>query len=137
MLKESHEKPPIWDMLIKAIPSLHWDQGVIVTYGDTAYSKDELSNDLKVHESVHVRQQALIGKDEWWKQWLADTNFRLHQELEAYQEQFDYLKKEYAALPRNERRFKLNRMAEWIAGVLSSDMYGRMITYNKALELIK
>ena len=66
---------------------------VVYTYGDTVYipNGEALSDDLEVHEAVHIKQQAEMGAEEWWKKFLEDPEFRLSQELEAYQAQWEYI----------------------------------------------
>lgn len=140
MIKYSNNKPPNWEMLVNAAPivSALWADNLIVTYGDTYYSKIPTTPDLIAHEEVHVEQQKRAGgPDEWWKLWITDINFRLEQELQAYRVQLDWWRNELISVPRNERRFKLRRMEEWIAEILSGEMYGRIVTYKKAMELIK
>lgn len=138
MIKHSTQKPPNWEMLMAAMPLMKWEDGIIVTYGDTYYSQRAIDDDHIVHEETHVRQQAAAGgADAWWNKWLMDANFRLHEELEGYQNQYNYLRQKWMDLNRNERRLRLRKMAEWIATTLSGELYGRIITYDRALQLLK
>jgi hypothetical protein len=137
-IKYSSERPPNWDMIFKAFGSaLDWDSGVIITYGDTYYAKRPGADHIVAHEEVHMNQQANTdgGPDAWWNRYFEDTAFRLHQELEAYKIQLRFYRETLMDVARPERKFKLRKAEEWMAGILSSPMYGNMIGYNKALEL--
>jgi hypothetical protein len=105
--------------------------GVVYTYGDTIYSPDaaQLSPDLVIHEMVHMSQQ---GKDPegWWKKYLSEQDFRLAQETEAYQAQFKYLKSIV------KHRNGLFNYAHKLACDLAGPIYGNMISYSKAFELV-
>lgn len=65
----------------------------VYAYGDKIYSPQgkDLRPDLIYHENVHRKQQA--GDPEgWWARYLTDIEFRLEQELEAYYEQWQWIK---------------------------------------------
>lgn len=140
MIKYSSEKSPIWPELVKAMPQLSalWEENLIITYGDTYYSKIETTPDLIVHEEVHVRQQAEFpgGPASFWKKFIEEAPFRLMMELEAYKAQLEWFKKDFEKYSRNERRVRLRQMEEWVARTLSGEIYGNMITYKRALEMI-
>lgn len=123
-MKISKEVPPIY-AIIKKVLNVNWERGVCIVYGDTCYSKNSLSDDLKVHEETHVRQQTIWGPEEWWRKYLIDKQFRLEQEVEAYKNQIEYIK---ANSPREYKRFKLNQIPK----ELSSGLYGNMCTYLEA-----
>lgn len=142
-MKHSTHKPPNWSIILENFPEIGkeglWEKGLIVTYGDTYYSAEDISKDLVVHESTHARQQEVCGgPDVWWNLYFTNPVFRLDQEIEAYKAQFAYFnKEEWAQLTRNDRRYRSHAILEWMAVSLSGPAYGRMITYNKALELLK
>jgi len=102
-VKYSTEKPPnnIYEKCRERF-GVDWDKGIIFTYGDTIYCKSPISDDLKVHEATHIRQQREIGEDIWWERYLKDKDFRLSQEVEAYKNQMEYINKNYN---RNARRY--------------------------------
>lgn len=88
-MKISSEKPPVYDRLAAAFP-IDWDKGVIITYGDTVYCKTgKLPLDQQVHEQKHIDQQAAYpeGIDAYVDQYIADSEFRLAAEVEAYKAQ--------------------------------------------------
>ena len=100
----------------------------VFTYGDTIFNpyKCIMPKDLIVHEKVHIKQQG-DRPDLWWNMYMKDQEFRLKQELEAYQTQFKF----YKSVNKGWMSF-LKR----IAFDLSSPMYGNIINYAKAFELI-
>ncbi len=102
--------------------------GVVFTYGDTIYADGEISYGLVRHELTHVRQQTSMGKDIWWDKYLVDPEFRLSQEIEAYQNQYRiYREKEPA-------RAYIYRIA--MADDLSGGLYQVEITFEEAKKLI-
>ena len=140
MIKYSSEKPPNWVTLVKAMPivSTLWDQNLIITYGDTYHSRIETTPDLIAHESVHVEQQRLVGGPEnWWSKWLSDTNFRLMQELEAYRAQLAFLRNDLMSVPRQERKYKMGKYYKWVAETLSGEIYGGIVSYQQAMNMIQ
>lgn len=105
--------------------------GTVFAYGDTIYSPHTttLSADLIAHERVHFRQQAAAGGPEaWWRRYIADAQFRLEQEVEAYRAQYAMLRD----LPRPERRRQLARICK----ALASGMYGSLVTKEQARNLV-
>lgn len=105
---------------------------VVYTYGDTVYipNGEALTDDLEVHESVHIAQQADIGAEEWWNRFLDDPEFRLSQELEAYRAQWRFIEE-------NKNRKMKRMMFRSIIDSLTSSIYGNMITKKEAERLLK
>lgn len=103
----------------------------VFTYGDTLYNPlgDPISQDLMIHEETHEKQQEAFGKDQWWAMYLENKNFRLTQEVEAYRNQYQFLK---TVLNRKGRMGALVTLAE----NLSSALYGNIINKKEAKELI-
>lgn len=129
-IKFSHHKPLLYEFLKKKFKSCNWEAGVIITIGNTIYSKNPISKDEEVHETVHVRQQQSYGVTKWWDEYVANKDFRLSQEIEAYKAQALFINENGN---RKDRRFKIPRIAE----LLSSDLYGNLISYDEAFELLK
>ena len=104
----------------------------VFTYGDTLYNPTGLpvSEDLMKHEEIHEKQQKLIGVKEWWRMYLTDEKFRLSQEAEAYREQYQFIKEKM------NRKARLPILKE-LTNNLSSKLYGNLINFNQAKELIK
>ncbi len=125
----STNKPPNWEQLEKKF-NVKWDDGVIVTYGDTAYCKSGgMSPDLRIHEQTHMIQQATMGVEIWWERYFADKKFRLDQELEAYRNQTQYIKRFVS------NRKKRANMMEHIWESMAR-MYDGMVSYETAKELL-
>ena len=126
-MKFSSEKPSIFEKCRERF-GVNWDS-VIITYGDTIYSKNPPVDNIIVHEKVHIKQQAEIGADAWWDRYFEDKDFRLLQELEAHKAQLKFIRENY---PRPERR-------RWEKHIYSSfaGNYGGIITKELAKELLK
>ena len=82
-----------------------------------------------IHEQVHEKQQGDDPKA-WWDRYLTDRKFRLEQELQAYTHQYYFLKKETSS--KMSKRF-----LEHFAQILSSQMYGNLLTQKEAETLIR
>lgn len=130
----SNEKPPCWDELEEAF-GVKWggDPAVVVAYGDTLHCSAEPSDDVLTHEMVHLYQQGYSqkGAKAWFEMYIKDPNFRLVQEIAAYQEQYRMLSK--VVKDRNALARHWIRLAKDLAG----PMYGNMITQTEALKAIK
>lgn len=87
--KISHLPPPIYKQAKEKFGVDFYKRGVF-TYGDTIYfAKGNLTPDIIVHEMKHMKQQVNVGGPEnWWKKYFEDEEFRLSQEIEAYQAQY-------------------------------------------------
>lgn len=129
-VKVLHDKPTIYDELHRRF-GVEWDDKVIITFYPYVYCKVNLTPEKIIHESVHLKQQALIGVDIWWKNFLLDPVFRLQEELAAHRAEAQFIIKYIKN--KNDQFQYLHR----IAMNLSSSMYGKLITYQKALKLIK
>ena len=103
----------------------------VFTYGSELYNPIglEISQDLLVHEETHEQQQKDIGVENWWNMYIENKGFRLKQEVEAYQNQYKFLKK---VLNRKGRFGAL----EMLADQLSSELYDSIINRREAKELI-
>lgn len=106
----------------------------VFTLGNQIYNPygNPIPQHLIVHEAVHSVQQEMHndGIAGWWEQYLIDAKFRLEQELQAYGKQFQYIKE-------NMVRDLSRKWLTVLARDLSSPMYGNIINFNQAKELIK
>lgn len=109
--------------------AVDFDKGVVFTYGDTVYCKLPLSEDLKVHEGIHITQQANYGVEDWWNRYLGDKPFRLAQEIEAYKNQLDFARKNYNR--------KMRKHLEKHIYYSMATLYGFDITEKEAEKLLK
>jgi hypothetical protein len=94
-------------------------------------SGGKLPPELHAHEAVHFKQQAEIGVEAWWQNFLEDPVFRLAQEIPAHKEEY----RVYCLFSRdrNERAKMLRRMGQRLA----APMYGGIITINEAMKAIR
>ncbi len=99
----------------------------IFAYDDSIYCNYPLPPDLIVHEKTHLKQQKKVGLDEWVRLFLTNEEFRLKQEVEAYLNQLDSIK---------DRELRLRIRME-SAQNLSSSLYGSIINYEDAYNLLK
>lgn len=108
------------------------DRKVVFTYGQTIYNphRDIVSDHLRVHETVHMRQQLEMGIEEWWDKYIEDAEFRWEQEVEAYAHQYNFMKK--ACSNRVLKDFLFS-----IASDLSSPIYGNISSYQEAETAIR
>jgi hypothetical protein len=123
------ENPPNIELLRIAFGGI--SDKTVFTYGDTLYNPGNnfIDDALMAHEEVHAKQQT--NPEEWWQRYLADVDFRLSQEVEAYQKQYRRLR--VIVKDRNQ----LARLLHQLATDLSSDLYGGIINYNEAVQAIK
>ena len=125
-MKISHEKPKNWEKLVELFGA-NWGS-TVVTYGETVHCSRPLTLDLEAHEGVHVEQQTAYpgGPDAWWERYYSDLEFRLTQETEAYQVQYDYMRKH------SSDRNLLFKLRDKLARDMSSKLYGNCISYEAA-----
>ncbi len=128
-VKIKNEYPPNIEDIKKHF-TLHKD--IVFAYGDTLYNPDNATIDKPMlrHEKTHCKQQGDNPK-EWWDRYLVDVDFRLSQEVEAFQWQYRVAKSEI------KDRESLNRYLNCLAKNLSSKLYGDLITFSEAMEAIK
>jgi hypothetical protein len=124
------ERPEIADR-IQLEFGVNYDDGyLIITYGKDIYTKrGTLTEDLMIHEQTHIRQQG-EAPAKWWDRYFASPAFRLDQEKEAYQNQYEYLKKTV------KDKNTLYKMRMNIVKCLTGQMYGRIISQEEALKII-
>lgn len=121
--------PPNYEEIRKHFPEADYNKGVLFTYGDTCYCKS-ITPDLVVHEETHVKQQGDNPK-EWWARYFVDVDFRLAQELEAYQNQWKWIENNI-----KDRNAKFKTLHN-IASTLSGKLYGNFIPYYEVIKRIK
>ena len=125
-----NQKPAIYKTLQDRF-GINWESGIIIAYYPNIYCKYALDDLKLVHENTHLEQQRLYGVEAWWERYLEDPNFRTLQEAEAYKNEADFAKK----IMRD--RNKLARYIDRIAKDLSSSIYGNIVTYSQARDLLK
>lgn len=105
----------------------------VFTWEDIIYNPDNGLIDpfLMKHESTHSLQQQEIGVKKWWDRYLKDKDFRLSQEVPAYQSQAMEARKYI------KNRNILFKFFILLAKDLSGETYGNMITFQQAYQAIK
>lgn len=124
-----HDFPPNYDK-IKA--ALNPGPGAIFCWGTAVYvpGGGDLSGPLGAHEKVHCIQQG-VDIEGWWDNYIADPAFRLAMEIPAHQREWEYFCDHGAN--RAERR----RMISIIAKRLSGKLYGNLVNFKDAKDLIR
>lgn len=129
-MKLSTDTFPFYDQC-RSLFGVDIDTGTVFTYGDTIHARCGVPPDLYEHEQTHSIQQERMGKDLWWKTYLADEKFRMKQELEAYRKQYWFFCTQ--TRDRNRRAVFLHK----IASDLSGTMYGNILTLQEAKTRIQ
>lgn len=122
--------PENYEEIKAAFPAIE-NMATVFAYGDTLYNPTgaKIPDHLLVHEQTHTKQQAM-SPDLWWRQYIADAQFRLQQEVEAYGNQYAYISE--IASNRVRREF-----LHTFSKTLSSEMYGSIVSYAEADRLIR
>jgi len=133
-MKVERALPPNYTQIITRFPSVKDSDNVVFTYGDTLYAPhlpetEEIPDHLMKHEETHTVQQG-NDVDAWWTKYLADSRFRLSQEVEAYHNQYMFIKETYGSN-------NAKRVLFYLALDLCGPMYDLEINYLKAEMMIK
>lgn|SRR3990167_2255986 len=129
-IKISHSKPPHYAKMLKAFPAATWDKPVAFAYKDTIYTNvEKVEAHLIVHEATHLKQQEL-NLDEWIDLYIKDPAFRLKQEIEAYGNQYKWVR---ARTPVK----VYDNFLDQCADALSSPLYNNIISFAEARSKIR
>lgn len=120
--------PPNWEK-IKATFPIEENPHVLITYGEEIFNPfnfPDIRPDLHFHESVHSWQQ---GRDPegWWDKYIANVDFRVSQEIEAYGQQLRYIKNEKGE---QKSALALASFSKFVSGPI----YGNAITRKEAMR---
>ena len=132
-----YEAPPNFAAICAVFPDAVTHEGAIFSYAPHIYAPkltpgQGLAPHLHIHEQVHHQQQKAIGGPEiWWERYLADVNFRLEQEIEAYRAQYQFVLTNHGN-NRGTQDFLFK-----IACDLSGPLYGNIISYGAAESKIR
>ena len=131
-IRYKQKKPFLAQLLRLKFPRIV-SNDVVMVWGDTVYGTTKLPSHLIKHEKVHIRQckgsklRGLI----WWARYVFSAEFRLNQETEPHQKQYQH----YCRKVKNET--KREEFLNQIAGFLSGKTYKNMISFENAKKLIK
>lgn len=126
-----HERPPNWEAIIAKFPIVkEFEERVVFTYAPYIYvpGAQRLNPDIYVHETIHLKQQGADPKT-WWARYIAEDEFRLEQELEAYGAQL--------AMFNDAGNRVFEYMKDRLAQDLSSEFYGKLISFGEAASKIR
>lgn len=128
-MKIVYDYPPNYKQIDKAY-GIKDNPNIVFTYGNTLYIPIGKQPDLPLlrHEEVHAKQQTSMGIELWWSRHIAEPEFRLAQELEAYRAQY----KAMFNLTARHRRSYLDSISADLAG----PMYGNILSFDDAKKLI-
>ena len=108
----------------------------VYCWGEVLYAPDlsegeELSEDILAHERVHQKQQENYASSEvWWAKYLYNEEFRKEQEVDAFREQYQFVKEKTT-----------NKIAKLclfdLADNLRNPMYGLSLSHQEAEYLIR
>lgn len=132
-MKIVNEFPPNYEAICKAFPAVKNNINIVFTWGSILYMPNgntTIPKHLEVHENYHCQRQSEVGGPEkWWEQYLIDPEFRASEELGAYQRQYKRFK-------RTASKAVCSEFLAYIAGDLSSGMYGDIYTFETAKDAI-
>lgn len=134
--------PPNFAAIAKAFPYVKGRQGIMYAWGDTIYNPSGVAVTpwVKDHEEVHGKRQCELGLRGmpmdcnkaaaiWWNLYLSEPDFRLEEELLAHQAEYlSYTKHNSGGY---------GSYLDTVAHRLSSALYGNLISFNEARELIE
>ena len=103
------------------------DENTIFAWDDVIYCRQDLPNDLIIHERTHHEQQHRDGLDFWLENYLNSPEYRLKCEKEAYIQQLRSI---------SDREVR-NKIKIQSAKQLSSPLYGLGINFTTAFKLLK
>lgn len=129
-MKIKTRKSKFWNLLKIIYPGIKMKE-MWLTFGTTIWTPGFISNDLVIHEQVHINQQKNWRRAIWW--WIKYTlspKFRLYQEIPAYRAQYEQLKMVY------KNREDWHKIRESIAKIMSGEKYNHMVNYPTALHWI-
>lgn len=128
----SRSKPPYYRLIKLIFPEYDFEK-TTMTWGGVIYTSIDMPEALLVHELVHVRQQQ--GKNRWLfllRYWLS-PRFRYRMELEAFQEEWRYLRGKY---PRAHEDRTRQMILDDLARHLSGPIYKNIISFEDAKKAI-
>lgn len=123
-MKVLHLFPPNYKKIVEQFDVR--GRQIIFAYGDAIYnpSRIPITPQLERHEQVHLTRQG--GDPEaWWDKYIAEPAFRLAEEIPAHVAEYQASVAHYRAIALDD-----------IATRLSSPLYGSLLTFGQAREVI-
>lgn len=134
LLNVIHNRPPNFAD-IDAIFNVRTKHGVLFCYGSNLFNPSgvEVPTWIMAHEIAHSERQGdtIDAIRAWWGRYLTEPKFRLDEEIIAHQAEWK------AYLETRPNRQQRRGYLVQISKRLSSDLYGKMITKERAKEIIQ
>lgn len=132
--------PPNFVELTKVFP-IKGRPGIIYAYGDRIYNPSgvNITPWIAAHEEVHCHRQKTLtysdiqggGVEDWWDRYIVDTEFRFHEELLAHKAEWKKYREVMNILGKD------GGYIDIVAKRLSSPLYGSLVSFERAKELIE
>lgn len=127
------DRPPLFDEIdakfqVRGKPILFaWGDRIFVPSGSL-----DVAPHLMAHERVHGERQGLAepGIMLWWRSYLDDIAFRLHEELLAHRAEYHHLMRHAGGRQQRRRHLSIT------AARLAAPLYGRMISLADAKKAL-
>lgn len=125
-------RPFFWRLIKWQFPDYDPESSVAVAFGKIVYANaPDFEESYKVHESTHLKQHrhSYFFASIWWIRYLLSKKFRFSQEVEAFQNQYSWIKRNY-----HDRKHW-----EWLkllGSQLASPLYGSMVEEIQARAII-
>lgn len=132
-IKIIQKKPFFWRILKWYFPEYNPAGDTAVSFGTFAYANaPTFEESYQIHESVHFKQQhhSKLFAVWWWIRYLNSKSFRYQMELEAFGEQYLWIRYNYK--PHTHWQWH-ERLSEQLA----SPLYGSMVTKFQAKNILK
>ena len=130
-----NHQPDVGNIYERAVEKwgVSFERGATFTFGNKIFCVSTPPDDLMEHETVHVSQQTNYpgGPQAWWDRYFENDEFRLDQELKAYRRQYHW------AQGNLKDRTDIFRILEHCAKSLCGPIYGNLVTFQEAMDLIK
>lgn len=138
-----NSKPPLWFLIHLAFPKASLEKQIFAFYPHI-YSSVALSEDLKVHEETHLKQQgSWRGAVLWWIKYSLFPSFRVKMEVEAVRNQIGKANQmclEWVKMRKmtyEQYRQAMAALLGKLAKNLSSDVYNNCVSFEDVKDLIR
>ena len=140
-----NEFPPNYNQIKNFFPNCE-ERKAVFTYFPYIYNpfNQVITPDLEHHEKVHIKQQG-DNPQGWWDKYCTDSQFRYEMELDAYSQQYKFLKEHHTLYETDKGDVKvrtfsaktLNKLLDQMASALTGDLYQLKLDYGKIRAQIR
>lgn len=123
--------PPIMDKIEQTFGALR-GRAILYAWGEYVFNPMGvlIPKQLMFHEWVHGQRQGK-NPEGWWEVYMADTDFRLREEILAHRGEYDAFCMLY-----KDRNVRSNYLTK-VARKLASPLYGSMVSFMQAKKVIE